>query len=81
MHVSYSEIIPHISLLSENQAHRRMKGDSEWDGVTAKVAGTEITWKDMRVMSYIAVIVDDPACPVASQVRQCRGSTMMLLGS
>jgi len=58
-----------LCVLLSDQAHRRIKGDSEWESVTAKVARTEPTWKDMRVICYVAVIADDPdACPVASQV-------------
>eukprot|EP00955_Chlamydomonas_euryale_P012692 136957-Chlamydomonas_euryale.AAC.1 len=45
-----------------------MKGDAEWDSVTAKVAGTEPNYKSMVVTCHIATIADRPGCRVAAQV-------------
>lgn len=52
-----------------------MKGDTEWDSVTAKVSGKEPNYKDMRVTCYIATINDDASSPVVQQV----GSMQQLL--
>ena len=47
-----------------------MKGDAEWESVTAKVGGTEVIWKQVVVKCFIAAIDDDPSCAVASKVSQ-----------
>lgn len=41
------------------RAHQRMKGDGEWDALTKKIAGTELVYKRMKVVCFIASIEDD----------------------
>ncbi len=45
-----------------------MKGDAEWESVTAKVSGKESNYKQMRVSCFVAVMDDDPSNPVCVQV-------------
>jgi hypothetical protein len=41
------------------QSHFRMKADTEWAAVTAKVEGTDEAYKHVTVTPFIACIPDD----------------------
>ncbi|KAI8466093.1 MAG: hypothetical protein J3K34DRAFT_70518 [Monoraphidium minutum] len=50
------------------RAHRRMKGDAEWEAIAAKVAGTDEAFKSTRVICVVATIPDDAADATAAAV-------------
>ncbi|GAX86392.1 hypothetical protein CEUSTIGMA_g13803.t1 [Chlamydomonas eustigma] len=52
------------------RAHRRMKGDSEWESVTSKVSGTDVIYKDMKVKCIIAAMSEDQENNICHQMNQ-----------
>jgi hypothetical protein len=58
-----------------------MKGDSEWESVTGKVAGTDIMYKNMKVKCFIAIMSEDQEHHVCQQVGECILKSCRSLGS
>lgn len=46
-----------------------MKGDAEWETITAKAAGADEAFKAVRVTCLVATVPDDASDDVARQAR------------